>query len=71
MLRMRAPLATPVVTGGERGPIEPYGTAGGKRYRVRCQKPDRTWSDKRGFRTKRGAELFMASVEVPKATSMA
>jgi hypothetical protein len=49
------------------GTIEPYATAGGKRYRVRYHKPDRSRTDKRGFRTKRDAELFLASVEVSKA----
>lgn len=49
------------------GTIEPYATAGGKRYRVRYRKPDRSQTDKRGFRTKRDAELFLASVEVSKA----
>lgn len=47
--------------------IEPYDTKAGRRYRVRYRKPDRTPTDKRGFRTKRDAELFKASVEVSKA----
>lgn len=47
--------------------IEPYGTAAGRRYAVRYRKPDRTQTKKRGFRTKRDAELFLASVEVSKA----
>ncbi|WP_367645986.1 tyrosine-type recombinase/integrase [Paenarthrobacter ureafaciens] len=47
--------------------IEPYDTSKGRRYRVRYRKPDRTQTDKRGFRTKRDAELFLASVEVSKA----
>jgi integrase len=47
--------------------IEPYETKNGRRYRVRYRKPDRTQTDKRGFRTKRDAELFLASVEVSKA----
>lgn len=47
--------------------IEPYETAAGKRYAVRYRKPDRTQTKKRGFRTKRDAELFLASVEVSKA----
>lgn len=50
------------------GSITPYETAGGRRYRVRYRKPDRSQTDKRGFRTKRDAELFLASVEVAKAT---
>jgi integrase len=50
------------------GSITPYETATGKRYRVRYRKPDRTQTDKRGFRTKREAELFLASIEVAKST---
>jgi Arm DNA-binding domain len=48
-------------------PVEPYESAGGKRYRVRCRKPDRSQSTKRGFKTRREAELFLASVEIRKA----
>lgn len=44
-----------------------YATKAGYRYRVRYRKPDRTQTDKRGFKTKRDAELFLASVEVSKA----
>ena len=47
--------------------VEPYETKSGRRYRVRYRKPDRTQTDKRGFRTKRDAELFLATVEVSKA----
>jgi hypothetical protein len=39
----------------------------GKRYRVRYRTPDRRQTDKRGFKTKRDAELFAATVEVSKA----
>lgn len=49
------------------GSIEPYDTASGKRYRVRYRKPDRAQSQKRGFKTKRDAQLFLASVEVSKS----
>lgn len=49
------------------GSITPYETSNGKRYRVRYRKPDRSQTDKRGFTTKREAELFLASVEVSKA----
>lgn len=48
--------------------IKPYETAAGKRYRVRYRKPDGTQTDKRGFKTKREAEHFSASVTVAKAT---
>lgn len=47
--------------------ISAYETAGGKRYRVRYRTPDHRQTDKRGFRTKRDAELFAASVEISKA----
>lgn len=49
------------------GSVEPYESAEGRRYRVRYRKPDRSQTDKRGFRTKRDAELFLASVEVRKS----
>ncbi|MFJ2544375.1 tyrosine-type recombinase/integrase [Microbacterium sp. NPDC087589] len=47
--------------------INSYATAAGKRYRVRYRTPDHRQTDKRGFKTKRDAELFAASVEVSKA----
>lgn len=47
--------------------IEPYETKNGKRYRVRYRKPDRTQTDKRGFKTVRDAKLFAATVETDKA----
>ncbi len=50
------------------GSVTPYETGGGRRYRVRYRKPDHSQTDKRGFRTKRDAELFLASVEVAKNT---
>lgn len=46
------------------GSIQPYETAGGRRYRVRYRMPDHTQTDRRGFRTKREAEVFLASVTV-------
>ncbi|WP_394770468.1 tyrosine-type recombinase/integrase [Lacisediminihabitans sp.] len=49
------------------GSITSYDTSSGKRYRVRYRKPDRSQTDKRGFRTKHDAELYLASVEVSKA----
>lgn len=48
--------------------IKPYETAAGKRYRVRYRKPDGTQTDKRGFKTKKEAELFLASTTISKAT---
>lgn len=50
------------------GTIQAYETAAGKRYRVRYRKPDKSQTDKRGFKTKREAQLFLASVTVSKAT---
>ena len=44
--------------------IESYVTQSGKRYMVRYRKPDRTQTKKRGFKTKRDAEAFSATVEV-------
>lgn len=49
------------------GSVTPYETANGRRYRVRYRKPDHAQTDKRGFRTKKEAELFLASVEVAKS----
>ena len=49
------------------GSVTPYQTAAGRKYRVRYRLPDRTQTDKRGFKTKKEAELFLASVEVSKA----
>ena len=49
------------------GSVTPYSTAGGKRYRVRYRKPDHAQTDKRGFKTKKEAELFLASVEISKS----
>jgi len=53
--------------GDPMGSITPYETAGGRRYRVRYRKPDNSQTDKRGFRTKRDAELFLAATEISKA----
>jgi integrase len=49
------------------GTVTPYETTAGKRYRVRYRKPDHSQTDKRGFRTKKEAELYLAGVEVSKA----
>lgn len=49
------------------GSIESYDTNSGRRYRVRYRKPDHSQTDKRGFRTKREAERFLATMEVSKA----
>ncbi|SIR98437.1 site-specific integrase [Williamsia sterculiae] len=48
--------------------ISSYDTQSGKRYRVRYRTPDHRQTDKRGFRTKREAEAFAATVEVEKLT---
>ncbi len=48
--------------------IEPYETAQGTRYRVRYRKPNKQQTDKRGFKTVKEAELFLAAVKVSKAT---
>lgn len=49
------------------GSIEPYTIAQGKRYRVIYRKPDHRQTQRRGFKTKREAELFLATIEVAKA----
>lgn len=49
------------------GSVSAYQVSAGRRYRVRYRLPDRSQTDKRGFRTKREAELFLASVEVSQA----
>ncbi|KHO18654.1 tyrosine-type recombinase/integrase [Mycolicibacterium setense] len=43
-------------------------SSGATRYRVRYRTPDRRQTDKRGFKTKRDAEAFAATVEVEKLT---
>lgn len=48
--------------------IEPYQTKQGRRYQVRYRTPEHKQTKKRGFRTKREAELFSATVEVAKAS---
>lgn len=48
--------------------IESYETASGKRYRVRYRKPDRSQTDKRGFKTKKEAELYLASIAIDQAS---
>ncbi|HEY9316118.1 tyrosine-type recombinase/integrase [Williamsia sp.] len=48
--------------------IEPYETKSGKRYQVRYRTPDHRQTKKRGFRTKRDAEAYAATVEVSKLT---
>lgn len=49
------------------GSITPYNTAAGKRYRVRYRTPDERQTDRRGFKTRREAELYLATVEVSKS----
>jgi integrase len=48
--------------------IESYETAAGKRYQVRYRTPQQTQTKKRGFKTKRDALEFAATVEVEKMT---
>lgn len=49
------------------GSVEAYESSNGRRYRVRYRKPDHSQASKRGFRTKRDADIYLASVEVKKA----
>ena len=46
------------------GSIEAYETAKGRRYRVLYRRPDKKQTQKRGFTTKKAAELFLATTEV-------
>jgi integrase len=46
------------------GSVEPYQTAGGRRYRVRYRDPERRSKEKGGFKLKRDAEEYLASVTV-------
>jgi integrase len=47
--------------------IKPYETTGGRRYRARYWDPSHHQREKRGFRTKREAEEFLAGVTVAAA----
>ncbi|MES2093930.1 MAG: tyrosine-type recombinase/integrase [Actinomycetota bacterium] len=47
--------------------ITAHQTASGRRYRVIYRKPDHAQTQKRGFATKRDAELFLAHVEIDKS----
>jgi integrase len=49
------------------GTVHPYDTTAGKRYRVAYRKPDHSQGTKRGFRTKKEAEIYLATVEVSKS----
>jgi len=49
------------------GSVNAYDTVAGRRYRVRYRTPGHQQTDKRGFRTKREAELYLASLELSKA----
>lgn len=50
------------------GSITPYETTTGRRWRVRYRTPEHAQTDKRGFTTKRSAELYLANLEVAKAS---
>jgi len=49
------------------GSISACVTSSGKRYRVIYRRPDHRQTQKRGFRTKRDAELFLANIEIDKS----
>jgi hypothetical protein len=49
------------------GSVTPHDKSIGRRYRVRYRRTDHSQTDKRGFKTEREAELFLASVEVSQA----
>lgn len=44
------------------GSITPYETVKGRRYRVRYRKPDHSETEKRGFTTRREAQLYLSMV---------
>lgn len=49
--------------------ISPYETSSGKRlYMVQFRRPDRTLTKKRGFKTKKEAQLFASELEISKST---
>ena len=50
--------------------VTSYETAAGRRWRVRYRTPDHRQTDKRGFKTKREAELFRATTEVNTAQGL-
>jgi len=49
------------------GSVLSYESANGRRYRVMFRTPDHRQTTKRGFKTKREAELYLATVETNKA----
>ena len=49
------------------GSVLSYEASGGRRYRVMYRTPDHRQTTKRGFKTKREAELYLATVETNKA----
>jgi integrase len=50
------------------GSIESYETSSGRRYKVQYRRPDRTPTTRRGFRSKRDAQLFLAQTELQVAS---
>lgn len=49
------------------GSVHAYNTKSGKRYRALYRRPDGSQGQKRGFATKRDAQLYVGSVETAKA----
>jgi integrase len=49
------------------GSVHPYDSAKGRRYRVLYRKPDHSQGQKRGFTTKKEAQLFLSTVEISKS----
>jgi hypothetical protein len=52
------------------GSVDPYVTSEGRGYRVTYRRPDHRQTTKRGFRTKKEAQLFLASIEIDKSRGM-
>ncbi len=49
------------------GSIHAYSTTAGKRYLVRYRKPDHSQAAKRGFKTKRDAQVWLAEIETSRS----
>lgn len=49
------------------GSVYPYSTSAGRRYRFIYRRPNNSQGQKRGFSTKKDAELHLAQVETSKA----
>ncbi len=67
MTMNKAPNVVDKKYGLDMGSVTAYETIAGQRYRVIYRKPDHIQTQKRDFKTKRDAELFLAKVEIDKS----